>query len=167
MARVKRGTTSHAKHKKVLKAVKGQWGRRKNTIRVPRSMGVRLLSRSRTPEWGITFRQSSSRGLWSRWLLFVMSRGRRLLDHEWCSAIPTSAHMDSSFPSTHRFHPDRRPSIESRSTSRTELSMWNCTTSFIFRSRTTTPISRTCWKSVGSPSMVSRPRMIPSSLPRR
>ena len=34
MARVKRGVTSHAKHKKVLKAVKGQWGRRKNTIRV-------------------------------------------------------------------------------------------------------------------------------------
>ena len=33
MARVKRGVTSHAKHKKVLKAVKGQWGRRKNTIR--------------------------------------------------------------------------------------------------------------------------------------
>ena len=34
MTRVKRGVTSHAKHKKVLKAVKGQWGRRKNTIRV-------------------------------------------------------------------------------------------------------------------------------------
>ena len=34
MARTKRGVTSHAKHKKVLKAVKGQWGRRKNTIRV-------------------------------------------------------------------------------------------------------------------------------------
>ena len=36
MARVKRGVTSHAKHKKVFKAVKGQWGRRKNTIRVAR-----------------------------------------------------------------------------------------------------------------------------------
>ena len=36
MARVKRGVTSHAKHKKVLKAVKGQGGRRKNTIRVAR-----------------------------------------------------------------------------------------------------------------------------------
>ena len=34
MPRVKRGVTSRAKHKKVLKAVKGQWGRRKNTIRV-------------------------------------------------------------------------------------------------------------------------------------
>jgi len=36
MARVKRGVTSHAKHKKVLKTVKGQWGRRKNTIRIAR-----------------------------------------------------------------------------------------------------------------------------------
>ena len=34
MTRVKRGVTSHAKHKKILKAVKGQWGRRKNTIRI-------------------------------------------------------------------------------------------------------------------------------------
>ena len=36
MARIKRGVTSKAKHKKVLKAVKGQWGRRKNTRRVAR-----------------------------------------------------------------------------------------------------------------------------------
>ena len=34
MSRVKRGVTSHARHKKVLKQVKGQFGRRKNTIRV-------------------------------------------------------------------------------------------------------------------------------------
>ncbi len=32
MARVKRGVTIHPKHKKLLKAVKGQGGRRKNTI---------------------------------------------------------------------------------------------------------------------------------------
>ena len=36
MARVKRGVTSRAKHKKVFKAVKGQYGRRKNTIRAAR-----------------------------------------------------------------------------------------------------------------------------------
>ena len=34
MARTKRGVTSRAKHKKVFKAVKGQYGRRKNTIRI-------------------------------------------------------------------------------------------------------------------------------------
>ena len=34
MARVKRGVTTHAKHKKILKAAKGYYGRRKNTIRI-------------------------------------------------------------------------------------------------------------------------------------
>ena len=34
MARVKRGVTSHAKHKKILKQAKGYYGRRKNTIRI-------------------------------------------------------------------------------------------------------------------------------------
>jgi large subunit ribosomal protein L20 len=34
MARVKRGVTSHARHKKTLKAAKGYYGRRKNTIRI-------------------------------------------------------------------------------------------------------------------------------------
>src|SRR5438270_4765627 len=34
MARVKRGVTAHAKHKKALKAAKGYYGRRKNTMRV-------------------------------------------------------------------------------------------------------------------------------------
>jgi len=34
MAHVKRGVTSHARHKKVIKAAKGYNGRRKNTIRV-------------------------------------------------------------------------------------------------------------------------------------
>ena len=33
MARVKRGVTAHAKHKKVYKAAKGYYGRHKNTIR--------------------------------------------------------------------------------------------------------------------------------------
>jgi large subunit ribosomal protein L20 len=36
MARVKRGTTSHARHKRVLEQAKGYYGRRKNTIRVAR-----------------------------------------------------------------------------------------------------------------------------------
>jgi large subunit ribosomal protein L20 len=34
MARVKRGVTSHAKHKKTLDQAKGYYGRRKNTIRI-------------------------------------------------------------------------------------------------------------------------------------
>ena len=50
MARVKRGVTSHAKHKKTLKAAKGFYGRRKNTIRaakaaVDRSMQYAMRDR--------------------------------------------------------------------------------------------------------------------------
>ncbi|HEY4846466.1 MAG TPA: 50S ribosomal protein L20, partial [Methylocella sp.] len=37
MARVKRGVTSHAKHKKTLRAAKGFYGRRKNTIRAAKA----------------------------------------------------------------------------------------------------------------------------------
>ena len=37
MARVKRGVTAHAKHKKVLEAAKGFYGRRKNTIRTAKA----------------------------------------------------------------------------------------------------------------------------------
>ena len=33
MSRVKRGVTAHARHKKVIKAAKGYYGRRKNTFR--------------------------------------------------------------------------------------------------------------------------------------
>ena len=36
MARVKRGTTSKARHKRLLDQAKGYYGRRKNTIRVAR-----------------------------------------------------------------------------------------------------------------------------------
>jgi large subunit ribosomal protein L20 len=37
MARVKRGVTSHARHKKIFKAAKGYRGRRKNTIRTAKA----------------------------------------------------------------------------------------------------------------------------------
>ncbi|MFN3686062.1 50S ribosomal protein L20 [Salinarimonas sp.] len=43
MARVKRGVTSHAKHKKVLKAAKGFYGRRKNTIRAAKAAVDRAM----------------------------------------------------------------------------------------------------------------------------
>ena len=36
MPRIKRGVTTHAKHKRILKQAKGYYGRRKNTIRIAR-----------------------------------------------------------------------------------------------------------------------------------
>jgi len=43
MSRVKRGVTAHAKHKKVLKAASGYYGRRKNTIRIAKQAVERAM----------------------------------------------------------------------------------------------------------------------------
>ena len=43
MSRTKRGVTSRRRHKKVFKAVKGQFGRRKNTIRIARQAMEKAL----------------------------------------------------------------------------------------------------------------------------
>ena len=51
MARTKRGVVSRAKHNKVLKTVKGQRGRRKNTIRVARqAMALASRQKVNSPE---------------------------------------------------------------------------------------------------------------------
>ena len=62
MARVKRGTTSKAKHKKVLKAVKGQWGRRKNTIRVARQAMEKAM------QYAYRDRRNKKRDIKSLWI---------------------------------------------------------------------------------------------------
>jgi large subunit ribosomal protein L20 len=41
MARVKRGVTSHARHKKVLKKVKGQYGARSRLIKVAKQAAIK------------------------------------------------------------------------------------------------------------------------------
>jgi large subunit ribosomal protein L20 len=61
MARVKRGVTSHAKHKKTLKAAKGFYGRRKNTIRAAKAAVDRSM------QWATKDRRIKKRnfrGLW-------------------------------------------------------------------------------------------------------
>jgi large subunit ribosomal protein L20 len=61
MARVKRGTTSHAKHKKTLKLAKGFHGRRKNTIRAAKAAVDRSM------QWATKdrrMRKRSFRALW-------------------------------------------------------------------------------------------------------
>ncbi len=62
MARVKRGVTSHAKHKKVLKAVKGQWGRRKNTIRIARQAMEKAM------QYAYRDRRNKKRDIKSLWI---------------------------------------------------------------------------------------------------
>ena len=62
MARTKRGVTSHAKHKKVLKFVKGQYGRRKNTIRVARQAMEKAL------QYAYRDRRTTNRDFRSLWI---------------------------------------------------------------------------------------------------
>jgi large subunit ribosomal protein L20 len=59
--RVKRGTTGHAKHKKVLKAAKGFYGRRKNTIRIAKQAVEKSLQYAYRDR---KVRKRSFRALW-------------------------------------------------------------------------------------------------------
>ena len=70
MARVKRGVTSHAKHKKVLKAVKGQWGRRKNTIRVAKQAMEKAM------QYAYRDRRNKKRDFKSLWILRINAGAR-------------------------------------------------------------------------------------------
>ena len=62
MARTKRGVTSHAKHKKVLKFVKGQYGRRKNTIRIAKQAMEKAL------QYAYRDRRTKKRNFRSLWI---------------------------------------------------------------------------------------------------
>ena len=62
MSRTKRGVTSRARHKKVLKAVKGQWGRRKNTIRIARQAMEKAL------QYAYRDRRAKKRDFRSLWI---------------------------------------------------------------------------------------------------
>ena len=62
MARTKRGVTSKARHKKVLKAVKGQFGRRKNTIRIARQAMEKAM------QYAYRDRRTKKRNFRSLWI---------------------------------------------------------------------------------------------------
>ena len=54
MARVKRGVTAHAKHKKTLDAAKGFQGRRKNKKRTFRALWIQRINAA-VREFGLTY----------------------------------------------------------------------------------------------------------------
>ena len=70
MARVKRGVTSRAKHKKVLKSVKGQWGRRKNTIRVAKQAMEKAM------QYAYRDRRNKKRDFKSLWIQRINAGAR-------------------------------------------------------------------------------------------
>ena len=61
MARVKRGVTAHAKHKKTYKAAKGFYGRRKNTIRAAKAAVDRSMQYATRDR---RIKKRDFRGLW-------------------------------------------------------------------------------------------------------
>ncbi|MBV1692835.1 MAG: 50S ribosomal protein L20 [Hyphomicrobiales bacterium] len=62
MARVKRGVTAHAKHKKTLKAAKGYYGRRKNTIRIAKQAVEKAM------QYGYRDRKVKKRNFRALWI---------------------------------------------------------------------------------------------------
>tara|TARA_Y100001936_G_C15733496_1_gene487293 strand:+ start:316 stop:672 length:357 start_codon:yes stop_codon:yes gene_type:complete len=67
MARTKRGVISKARHKKVLKLVKGQYGRRKNTIRIARQAMEKAM------QYAYRDRKSKKRNFRSLWIQRINS----------------------------------------------------------------------------------------------
>jgi large subunit ribosomal protein L20 len=70
MARVKRGVTAHAKHKKVLDAAKGYYGRRKNTIRVAKQAVEKAL------QYGYRDRKRKKRTFRALWIQRINAAAR-------------------------------------------------------------------------------------------
>lgn len=70
MARVKRGVTSHARHKKVLKLAKGSRGRAKNTIRVAKQRVERDM------QYAYRDRRTRKRDFRSLWIQRINAAAR-------------------------------------------------------------------------------------------
>lgn len=70
MARVKRGVTAHAKHKKVLDAAKGYYGRRKSTIRVAKQAVEKAL------QYGYRDRKRKKRTFRALWIQRINAAAR-------------------------------------------------------------------------------------------
>jgi large subunit ribosomal protein L20 len=70
MARTKRGVISRAKHNKVLKRVKGQYGRRKNTIRVARQAMEKAM------QYAYRDRKTNKREFRSLWIQRINAGAR-------------------------------------------------------------------------------------------
>jgi large subunit ribosomal protein L20 len=72
MARVSRGVTSHARHKKVLKQAKGYYGRRKNTIRIAKQ------AVERADQYAYRDRRNKKRNFRALWIQRINAAAREL-----------------------------------------------------------------------------------------
>ena len=72
MARVKRGVTAHARHKKVLDQAKGYYGRRKNTIRIAKQ------AVEKAGQYAFRDRKARKRNFRSLWIQRINAAVREL-----------------------------------------------------------------------------------------
>ncbi len=71
MARVKRGVTAHARHKKVIKQAKGYYGRRKNTIRAAKQ------AVERAAQYSYRDRRARKRNFRALWIQRINAAARQ------------------------------------------------------------------------------------------
>jgi|SRR5688572_5246262 large subunit ribosomal protein L20 len=71
MARVKGGPQSRKRHKKILKAAKGHYGRRKNTIRIGRQ------SAEKAGQYAYIHRRTKKRDFRSLWIMRINAACRQ------------------------------------------------------------------------------------------
>ena len=71
MARVKRGVTAHARHKKVLKKAEGYYGRRKNTIRTAKAAVDRAM------QYAYRDRKNRKRSFRALWIQRINAAARQ------------------------------------------------------------------------------------------
>ena len=72
MSRVKRGVTTHARHKSVLKQAKGYYGRRKNTIRIARQ------AVEKAGQYAYRDRRTKKRNFRALWIQRINAAAREL-----------------------------------------------------------------------------------------
>jgi large subunit ribosomal protein L20 len=70
MARVSRGTTTHARHRKVIKAAKGYYGRRKNTFKVAKQ----AVDKAR--QYAYRYRRTRKREFRALWIQRINAAAR-------------------------------------------------------------------------------------------
>lgn len=72
MSRVKRGVTTHARHRKVIKAAKGHWGRRKSSFRVA------IQSVEKAGQYAYRDRRRKKREFRATWIQRINAASREL-----------------------------------------------------------------------------------------
>ena len=87
MARVKRGVTTHARHKKVREAAKGSRGRMKNTFRIAHERVEKDM------QYAYRDRRVRKRDFRRLWIIRINAAARQHGDEETCGSWISEGHL--------------------------------------------------------------------------